>query len=150
MKTSYPSFERTSYIDLNQNQIMDRQFMRRCFAHWKQELTAKQKRCKTRIAGWAVLAYAKELYEDLVAKWGYNRKTGEPVKERDLLNGARDWSQYSEGGSSLCYSYQIRERLGQYYRHEHELEIQARFLQCAAYRLLHALAWNQTHNKKEN
>ena len=28
-----------------------------------------------------------------------------------LLNGARDWDQYSWGGSSLCYNHQIAERL---------------------------------------
>lgn len=145
MKTSYPSFERTSYCNTNR-QIMDREFMKDCFAHWKQELNRKQSRCKNRIAGWAVLAYAMEIYENVTCD--QDVKTGEPVSELDLLNGATSWMQYSEGCCSLCYSYQIRERLGQYYREGKELEIQARFLHCAAYRLLHALAWNQKHNKK--
>lgn len=33
------------------------------------------------------------------------------VNLRTALNGASNWSQYSEGGCSLCYNYDIRKRL---------------------------------------
>lgn len=33
------------------------------------------------------------------------------VNLRTVLNGTSDWSQYSKGGCSLCYNYDIRKRL---------------------------------------
>jgi hypothetical protein len=63
-----------------------------------------------------VKEYAEELVEELreAAEGGYieawelsNRK----LFERAMLNGADSWSQYSEGGCSLCYDGQIAERL---------------------------------------
>lgn len=48
-----------------------------------------------------VTIYALELLEGL--------ETEEVTKE-SLLNGARDWNQYSWGGSSLIYDYDIAER----------------------------------------
>lgn len=36
---------------------------------------------------------------------------GSPADKKDLLNGADDWQQYSEGGCSLIYDGDIAERL---------------------------------------
>lgn len=56
-------------------------------------------------SAWArgVKAYALDLIEDI--------QTGEAVTEKMLLNGARDWRQYSEGGCPLVYDSAIAERL---------------------------------------
>jgi hypothetical protein len=51
-----------------------------------------------------VQEYAEELQEFL------KENNLEATKE-NLLNGASDWSQYSYGGSSLIYDYDIAERL---------------------------------------
>ena len=48
--------------------------------------------------------YAKELKEFLADE------TLEPTKQ-NMLNGAKDWSGYSYGGSALIYDYEIAERL---------------------------------------
>lgn len=40
-----------------------------------------------------------------------NLENGETITEERLLNGARDWSQYSWGGCSLIYDEEICERL---------------------------------------
>lgn len=48
--------------------------------------------------------YADELREFLEE----NKLTATP---ENLLNGARDWKEYSYGGSSLIYDYDIAERL---------------------------------------
>ena len=66
--------------------------------------------------GRGVKAYAEELVEELreAVEGGYidegdlaNRR----LFERAMLNGAADWTQYSEGGCALCYDGQIAERL---------------------------------------
>ena len=148
MQTQFPCFEHDyPYATFYSSYPCDRQFMRRCFAHWEQELTAKQKRCKNRIVGWAVLEYAKEIWGDL----DRDVKTGEPVNMKTLLNGARGWDEYSNGGCSLIYHCDIKERLGKYYPSERsgisDLEVQARFLRCAAPRILKALAYNKDKNQ---
>lgn len=51
-----------------------------------------------------VKEYAEELQEFL------EEEKLEATKE-NMLNGASDWSQYSYGGSSLIYDYDIAERL---------------------------------------
>ena len=48
--------------------------------------------------------YAQELQEFL----NENKLT---ATKENMLNGARDWSEYSYGGSSLIYDYDIAERL---------------------------------------
>lgn len=48
--------------------------------------------------------YADELRENL-------RENRLAPTERNMLNGARDWSQYSWGGNSLIYNQDIAERL---------------------------------------
>lgn len=55
---------------------------------------------------WAqgVKDYTEELLEFL------DENKLEPTKE-NMLNGARDWSEYSYGGSSLIYDIDIAERL---------------------------------------
>lgn len=55
----------------------------------------------------AVKVYALELLEDLPKNVEYGSK--ESLKA-DLLNGARDWRQYSWGGCSLIYNEEIAER----------------------------------------
>ncbi len=60
-----------------------------------------------------VTKYALELLEDLQESIEYNGKHPETIAEckKMLLNGADNWSQYSWGGSSLIYDYDIAERL---------------------------------------
>lgn len=60
-----------------------------------------------------VTAYAMELVEELRERAAYEGRNPEPGKEcREwMLNGARDWNQYSWGGSSLIYDADIAERL---------------------------------------
>ena len=55
-----------------------------------------------------VQAYAVELVEDLDdgADLG-----NEVMLQKELLNGAQSWAQYSEGGCALCYNADIAERL---------------------------------------
>jgi hypothetical protein len=69
---------------------------------------------KTRSA-WdrGVNTYALELLEELEGAANYYGRYPESVKElREwMLNGARDWEQYSWGGSSLIYDGDIAERL---------------------------------------
>lgn len=46
--------------------------------------------------------YAQELLESI---------EGKPVSKEALLNGAKDWSEYSKGGCALIYDADIAERL---------------------------------------
>lgn len=55
-----------------------------------------------------VKAYALEILEDLPRNVEYG--SIESLK-KDALNGARDWNQYSWGGSSLIYNEDIAKRL---------------------------------------
>lgn len=100
-----------------------------------------------------VTVYALEMLDDVAENIDYDGKEPETraeLKEK-ALNGARDWSQYSWGGSSLIYDCDIAERLctpselkktrggerrpnGQ----EEWLDVQARALQQAWSRLLGA------------
>ena len=48
--------------------------------------------------------YAQELRQDL-------KDEGLEVTEANLLNGASDWKQYSYGGNSCIYDWEIAERL---------------------------------------
>ena len=56
----------------------------------------------------AVQAYAEELLESLPQNVDYGSRLS---LKADLLNGAKDWSQYSYGGSALIYDYEIAERV---------------------------------------
>lgn len=60
------------------------------------------------ISAWqrGVNEYAKELKRDFRENYGRQKMT-----EEKLLNGAKDWSQYSWGGMSLIYNDDIAERL---------------------------------------
>ena len=75
----------------------------------KTELQQKLATVKTRGA-WdkAVQVYAEELLDSLPDNVDYGSR--ESLKA-DLLNGAKDWSQYSYGGSSLIYDGDIAERV---------------------------------------
>lgn len=59
-----------------------------------------------------VIEYALELLDDLTEQYDDGDvPTDAATLERDMLNGARDWSQYSWGGCSLIYDGDIAERL---------------------------------------
>lgn len=60
-----------------------------------------------------VKAYALELLESLEVRASYEGREPADTKEANewLLNGARNWSEYSYGGSSLICDYDIAERL---------------------------------------
>lgn len=93
--------------------------------------------------------YAYELFEELPPDREYY---GSPADNKDLLNGAQDWDQYSWGGCSLIYNEDIAERLcspselkatrnGECRPNKNEewLDVQARALYQAA-RLINRLA----------
>ena len=56
----------------------------------------------------AVKLYALELIEEMPADQEFYAS---PADKKELLNGADDWQQYSEGGCSLIYDQDIAERL---------------------------------------
>lgn len=63
-----------------------------------------------------VQAYALDLIEELETNVHDGYYTLDQFKtpselEKVMRNGARDWSQYSWGGSALCYDEEIAERL---------------------------------------
>ena len=76
----------------------------------KKQLLAAVSAHKAGRSAWArgVKAYAVELVEsledgaDLSNEW---------MLQKELLNGASSWAQYSEGGCALCYNADIAERL---------------------------------------
>lgn len=103
---------------------------------------------KTRSA-WdrGVNEYALELLEKY--EWNYGADACAPC-EKDLLNGADNWKQYSWGGCSLIYNADIAERLcnpselkktkggeKRPNRNEEWLDTQARALFQAAQRIKH-------------
>jgi hypothetical protein len=59
-----------------------------------------------RISAWSkgVEAYAQEMREFLT-------ENNLPATKENLLNGASNWKDYSYGGCSLIYDYEIAERL---------------------------------------
>lgn len=63
--------------------------------------------------GKGVTAYALELVEELKDSAAYEGRDPESLTECKAwcLNGASDWTQYSEGGSALIYDSDIAERL---------------------------------------
>lgn len=60
-----------------------------------------------------VMEYAADLVDELRERAEYEGRNPEPEKEcREwMLNGAADWEQYSWGGSSLIYNWDIANRL---------------------------------------
>ena len=60
-----------------------------------------------------VMKYALELIDSLEERAAYEGETPANIREveRWALNGAMDWTQYSEGGCALVYNRQIAERL---------------------------------------
>lgn len=69
-------------------------------------------------SAWAkgVAVYAHELIDELGTNMreGYVSITvlGDVAElEKAMLNGAKDWKQYSEGGCTFCYDHQIAKRL---------------------------------------
>ena len=80
--------------------------------------------------------YAFDLLEILNYEYTEKDFNSENIKELKniLLNGASDWLQYSEGGCSLIYDYEIKERLvcpSQRNRHFDCIYMQARALNHA-------------------
>ena len=61
-------------------------------------------------SAWArgVHAYAVELVEGLNDSADLSNET---MLQKELLNGASSWREYSEGGAALCYDADIAERL---------------------------------------
>ena len=55
-----------------------------------------------------VKLYAAELIEEMPADQEFY---GSPADKKELLNGADNWQQYSEGGCSFIYDADIAERL---------------------------------------
>ena len=81
------------------------------------EIREKVNACKARSA-WdrGVLIYANELLDEIaenIEHGYYHEDNLEAPKMLDemMLNGARDWDQYSYGGCSLVYDGDIAERL---------------------------------------
>lgn len=58
--------------------------------------------------GRGVLAYAQDLMKNLPNDWEYSSAS---LLEKELLNGASNWEEYSRGGCSLIYNQDICERL---------------------------------------
>ena len=88
-----------------------------------------------------VRTYALEIFDNYIEEHDSNKQ----ITEKDLLNGASDWSEYSWGGSSLIYdedickrlstpSEQKRTRCGELKTNSNEdwLDVQARALYQAA------------------
>ena len=104
-----------------------------------------------------VKLYAAELLENIREHFDYHHLPEEmysmpAVIISAMLNGAKDWNQYSWGGCSLCYDHQIAKRLsnpselkktrGGLRRpnaHEEWLDVQARALWQAADMILRAV-----------
>lgn len=99
-----------------------------------------------KISAWnkGVDEYANELKRDFRENYPRQKMT-----EEKLLNGARDWNQYSRGGMSLIYNQDIAKRLAnptelkktkgglnQPNSREDWLDVQARALNQAARKLL--------------
>jgi len=63
--------------------------------------------------GRGVATYTAEIMETLKESAEYNHKEPETIEELSaaMLNGAADWSQYSWGGCSLIYDYDIARTL---------------------------------------
>ena len=79
-----------------------------------EKITAERETQKDRSAwGRGVNAYALELVAELKELAAYEGRNPEPGREcREwMLNGAKDWKQYSWGGDSLIYDADIAERL---------------------------------------
>ena len=76
----------------------------------KKQLLAAVADVKPGRSAWArgVKEYAVELVESLNEDADLSNET---LLKKELLNGAADWMQYSEGGCSLIYDCDIAERL---------------------------------------
>ena len=103
-----------------------------------------------RVSKWqqGVNQYARELKSDFRENY-----PGQKMTQEKLLNGARDWKQYSQGGMSLIYNDDIADRLAtpselkkargksgyvgsMANKNESWLDVQARALHQASYKLL--------------
>jgi hypothetical protein len=59
-----------------------------------------------------VKLYAHDLIESLIEYVGNDYDyVGSPADKKEVLNGADDWQQYSEGGCALIYDSDIAERV---------------------------------------
>lgn len=76
----------------------------------KKELLGAVDAHKTGRSAWlrGVKAYAVELVESLGDDADI---ANEVLLQKELLNGAASWAEYSEGGCALCYDADIAERL---------------------------------------
>ena len=80
------------------------------FEFMRNQINAK--RCRS---AWdkGVRLYALELIDSLEerAQWDNDLPTNARMLDRWMLNGAMDWTQYSEGGCALIFNRDIAERL---------------------------------------
>ena len=76
----------------------------------KQQLLEAVAAVKHGRSAWSrgVQAYAVELVEGLDDSADLSN---EVMLQKELLNGASSWAQYSDGGAALCYDVDIAERL---------------------------------------
>ena len=112
---------------------------------------------KGRVSAWqrGVKEYALELLEEVSENWGDAPLNTTSELKAMLLNGAKDWKQFSWGGNSLIYDEDIAKRVctpselkenknGSLPPNKYEqwLDVQARALDTAsAYIVNHALAF---------
>lgn len=106
----------------------------------------------------AVIGYALELVENIENHRDAITENLENINKYDLqkmaLNGAQNWAQYSWGGCSLCYNYDILENLfcpsivkkyenADHVRGVHLLDIQARAIGKGFTHLYHIIKNNK-------
>jgi len=111
--TGYPKTTETTEETTEEEQEAETMNANELFARIREEVEARTTR-----SAWShgVEAYALDLVDELeeATEGGYfdlsDLEAPEQVN-RAMLNGARDWKQYSWSGCSLCYDGQIAERL---------------------------------------
>ena len=83
------------------------------FTELKKALAEINSRYENRRSAWGrgVTDYTEELFESLEENAAYYEVNSSKDLEKAALNGATNWSEYSWGGCSLIYDYDIAKRL---------------------------------------
>ncbi len=83
------------------------------FTELKKALAEINSRYENRRSAWGrgVAEYTEELFESLEENAAYYEVNSSKDLEKAALNGATNWSEYSWGGCSLIYDYDIAKRL---------------------------------------
>lgn len=83
------------------------------FEELKKALAEINSRYENRRSAWGrgVAEYTEELFESLEENAAYYEVNSSKDLEKAALNGATNWSEYSWGGCSLIYDYDIAKRL---------------------------------------